>query len=498
MIGIYVRVSTTQQRDNYSTDVQRARGIAFAERIKEPYKLYDEAASAKSISGRVEFKRMIADVKKDIVHKVWVIEFSRLTRDIEDALQIRKVFIAASTEVFVNDERMDLSSPEAVLMYHIKSSVSEYERSNTIARIRRARREQIDGGNNSFGRIFGYDYEHDKKGSKVWKINKREAYVVRMIFTMYLDSIPFGVIAKKLTDAGFKSKSGSTFSRGALEFIVKHPEYFGLTHNTKDELIPSMVYPAIITDMSYDEFLEKSSNRHVEISNFQEAKGILSGIAACSECGTRFYVFRYNRNKPITDSSVTYRHRERRPSQMKCSNRPMSVNKKQLEEYVYSCYTDMLNNKDEVCKMIRIKQEDVLFDVEAFDAQFQDHVVLLASLAEKRQRIIEGVSEGLFSMADAKSHLKSLEEKEAAAETTMTSLEKQRDLKKMDAANAVDDFAKQCLLEFDASSIQKKREIYMSVISHLLIDHGTIKLRFISGASYGCQIKDLAKMTMSA
>ncbi|PKL74149.1 MAG: hypothetical protein CVV27_21970, partial [Candidatus Melainabacteria bacterium HGW-Melainabacteria-1] len=133
MIGIYVRVSTIQQKDNYSTDVQRQRGIAFAESRGEPYTLYDEAASAGSLV-RPEFLRLLHDVETDKVHIVWVVEFSRLTRDTEDALAIRKILVKHKAQVFVNDVPMDLSSPEAILSYNIKSSVSEYERSNTIAR----------------------------------------------------------------------------------------------------------------------------------------------------------------------------------------------------------------------------------------------------------------------------------------------------------------------------------------------------------------------------
>jgi|GEM_PF-6483271 len=53
MVGIYVRVSTLQQKDNYSVDTQRERGITFANKVGESYSFYDEAASAKNIDGRV-------------------------------------------------------------------------------------------------------------------------------------------------------------------------------------------------------------------------------------------------------------------------------------------------------------------------------------------------------------------------------------------------------------------------------------------------------------
>ena len=75
-VYIYTRVSTTLQVDGYSLDAQKARMKAFAE--YNEYEIvgeYEDAGkSGKSIEGRLEFNRMMEDIKsgKDGVSYVLV------------------------------------------------------------------------------------------------------------------------------------------------------------------------------------------------------------------------------------------------------------------------------------------------------------------------------------------------------------------------------------------------------------------------------------------
>ena len=80
-VYIYTRVSTTMQIDGYSLDAQKSRMKAYAE--FNDYEIvgeYDDAGkSGKSIEGRVEFNRMMEDIKsgKDSVSYVLVLKLLR-------------------------------------------------------------------------------------------------------------------------------------------------------------------------------------------------------------------------------------------------------------------------------------------------------------------------------------------------------------------------------------------------------------------------------------
>ena len=64
-VYIYTRVSTAMQIDGYSLDAQKSRMKAYAEfndyEIMGEYE--DAGKSGKSIEGRVEFNRMMEDIK---------------------------------------------------------------------------------------------------------------------------------------------------------------------------------------------------------------------------------------------------------------------------------------------------------------------------------------------------------------------------------------------------------------------------------------------------
>lgn len=89
-VYIYTRVSTAMQADGYSLDAQKARMRAFAE--YNDYEIvgeYEDAGkSGKSIEGRLEFNRMMEDIKsgKDGVFYVLVFKLSRFGRNAADVL----------------------------------------------------------------------------------------------------------------------------------------------------------------------------------------------------------------------------------------------------------------------------------------------------------------------------------------------------------------------------------------------------------------------------
>ena len=94
-VYIYTRVSTAMQIDGYSLDAQKSRMKAFADfndyEIVGEYE--DAGKSGKSIEGRVEFNRMMEDIKsgKDGVSYVLVFKLSRFGRNAADVLSTLQV-----------------------------------------------------------------------------------------------------------------------------------------------------------------------------------------------------------------------------------------------------------------------------------------------------------------------------------------------------------------------------------------------------------------------
>ena len=133
-VYIYTRVSTTIQVDGYSLDAQKARMKAFAE--YNDYKIvgeYEDAGkSGKSIEGRLEFNRMMEDIKsgKDGVSYVLVFKLSRFGRNAADVLSTLQVMQDFGVNLICVEDGIDSSKDAGKLMISVLSAVAEIEREN--------------------------------------------------------------------------------------------------------------------------------------------------------------------------------------------------------------------------------------------------------------------------------------------------------------------------------------------------------------------------------
>ncbi|MCK5197119.1 MAG: recombinase family protein, partial [Spirochaetales bacterium] len=63
---------------------------------------YDEQASASTLL-REEFSKLLKDIEKGNIQAVWSIEFTRLTRDEADTIEIRRLFVKNNIRLYLND-----------------------------------------------------------------------------------------------------------------------------------------------------------------------------------------------------------------------------------------------------------------------------------------------------------------------------------------------------------------------------------------------------------
>ena len=185
-VYIYTRVSTAMQIDGYSLDAQKSRMKAYAEfndyEIVGEYE--DAGKSGKSIEGRVEFNRMMEDIKsgKDGVSYVLVFKLSRFGRNAADVLSTLQVMQDFGVNLICVEDGIDSSKDAGKLMISVLSAVAEIERENIRVqtmegRIQKAREGKWNGG---FA-PYGYRLE---KGQLF--INEEEAAAIRVIFDQYV------------------------------------------------------------------------------------------------------------------------------------------------------------------------------------------------------------------------------------------------------------------------------------------------------------------------
>ena len=314
----YTRVSTAMQTDGYSLDAQKSRMKAFADyNDYEIVGTYEDAGkSGKSIEGRLEFNRMMEDIKsgKDGVSFVLVFKLSRFGRNAADVLSMLQVMQDFGVNLICVEDGIDSSKDAGKLMISVLSAVAEIERENIRVqtmegRIQKAREGKWNGG---FA-PYGYQLIDGKL-----QINEEEAEAIRVIFDQYVNTdIGANGVAKYLENHGIhkiQRQNGKNPLSDAhlVRLILKNPVYCGKiaygrrktekVHGTRNEyhLVEQDNY--ILVDGQHDAIIEEDVWQAAQVKLISQAKKyehvnrgkdtkthLLSGIVKCPICGAGMY-----------------------------------------------------------------------------------------------------------------------------------------------------------------------------------------------------------------
>ena len=284
----YTRVSTAMQTDGYSLDAQKARMKAYADyNDYEIVGTYEDAGkSGKSIEGRIEFNRMMEDIKsgKDDISFVLVFKLSRFGRNAADVLSALQVMQDFGVNLICVEDGIDSSKDAGKLMISVLSAVAEIERENIRVqtmegRIQKTREGKWNGG---FA-PYGYQLIDGKL-----QINEEEAKAIRTIFEQYVKTdIGANGVAKYLENHGIhkiqrQNGKNPLFDAHLVRLILKNPVYCGKiaygrrktekVHGTRNEyhLVEQDNY--ILVDGQHDAIIEEDVWQAAQVKLISQAK----------------------------------------------------------------------------------------------------------------------------------------------------------------------------------------------------------------------------------
>ena len=317
-VYIYTRVSTTIQVDGYSLDAQKARIKAFAE--YNDYKIvgeYEDAGkSGKSIEGRLEFNRMMEDIKsgKDGVSYVLVFKLSRFGRNAADVLSTLQVMQDFGVNLICVEDGIDSSKDAGKLMISVLSAVAEIERENIRVqtmegRIQKAREGKWNGG---FA-PYGYTLEKGKL-----YVNEEEAEAIRIIFDKYVHTdMGANGLARYLANHGIgkiqrQNGKNPLFDAALIRRILKNPVYCGKiaygrrrtekVHGTRNDyrlieqdnyLLVDGLHEALVSEELWHDAQVKlvaQAKKYEKVNHGKDNKvHLLTGLLKCPICGAGMY-----------------------------------------------------------------------------------------------------------------------------------------------------------------------------------------------------------------
>ncbi|SIS79228.1 recombinase family protein [Alicyclobacillus vulcanalis] len=229
--AVYTRVSTEHQAQaGHGLDVQRDACVQYALSLgasPDQIRLYEEAGGSGEDMDRPELMRLLDDVRRGLVDRVVVKHPDRLSRNVADkAIVVRELSACGVKLHFVDVPNWD-ESDEAVLLFHVISSIAEYElrqiRRRTLAGKLRAVRD---------GKVmpsgvdpYGYRYEAGQ-----YAVVPEEAEIVRLIYRWYgMDGLSLRQIADRLDNMGVptKTRQAARWHHSTVARILGNPLYQG-------------------------------------------------------------------------------------------------------------------------------------------------------------------------------------------------------------------------------------------------------------------------------
>ena len=307
IVASYCRVSTDKEDQANSFEAQQHyfRNYIRSNPDWQLYKIYaDEGISGTSTKKRTQFNQMIADAREGKFEMILTKEVSRFSRNIVDAIvhtrQLKEMGIGV---LFLTDGISTLEQ-DAELRLSIMATLAQEESRKTSTRVKWGQARQMERGVVFGHSLLGYDV---RDGTIA--INPEGAALVRLIFQKYAaEQIGTGKIARYLTENGYRTHQGNSWTSSAVVKILKNEKYVGdliqqktftpdyLTHARKTNRgeVPRISlknhHEPIVSRELWDltQALLRKNNKHRDDAIGHSNRYTFSGRIQCGECGCAF------------------------------------------------------------------------------------------------------------------------------------------------------------------------------------------------------------------
>jgi len=417
VLGIYCRISKLKEDGkDRSIDDQKRLGIEKANSLNMAYEIYiDEGitATGDTIVERPSLDKLIKDVESNEIRDVFILDESRLSRNIVTKMLIIDIFKEYDIVTYSSlDGKLDYADPNTEFMSQLKSVMHRrtvMEQSQKIKSILR--------NNASIGKAQGilpYGYMKDDDGYMV--IDKGEAEIVRRIYDMNLDGYGVNKIAKILSEEGVQTRYNKM--KGGTLTTVNNRTGIKTTRNKKDitwagntirNIITNSVYrgkryfsgeeydcPVIIEEAYWYRVNEAHKKRNNPRGKGTDGLYLLKDLLYCGKCER----YMYGRSRGVKENS--YMCNSKRYPKLNCGSR--AINIKRFDEFIWNEMTLNANIKDHIIEGITNTDNKSVIDKLELDVE--NIKKRLNSLNADKTRAVDLVVRGVISESDAENVFK--------------------------------------------------------------------------------------------
>ncbi len=291
-IGIYVRVSTEEQVDNYSIEEQIERMKKYCEaKGWMIYKIYNDGGYSGSNLNRPSMKKLIDDANNKNIDGVMVLKLDRLSRSQKDTLYLIEDVFQKNNVAFISiNENFDTSSPFGKACIGMMAVFAQLERDTityrmSMGRNARGKAGKFTGNGNP---PTGYDYVN---GELV--INEYEALQVKEVFRLFLSGKPVYSICDIMQNKYTTKKGGNWVYPTSINRVLKNKTYIGMVSFAG--VWYKGTHEPIIDELTFNKVQQKYAEREKELTengNYKKSfksNHLLTGLLFCGDCGSRMF-----------------------------------------------------------------------------------------------------------------------------------------------------------------------------------------------------------------
>lgn len=285
--GIYVRVSTDDQRDNgYSIDSQLRMIKEYCEKNEyDIVDVYNDAGHSGKDLMRPEMQRLLKDIKSKKIDKLVAIKVDRLTRNNYDGFWLLNYCEEHDVKIELILEPYDVSTANGEMIFGMNLVFGQRERKEIGARTKRAMEEMALECIHPSKAPYGYIRNKETGHLEVEPI---EAEVVKEIFELCKQGNSTRSIATIMKDNNAYLKQGKWKSDRVYKILTNSIyigifEYGKYKRKSQDILRVENYCEPIIDEVTWNatrNVLVK--NKH---SNYGEYIHLFSGLVKCPICG---------------------------------------------------------------------------------------------------------------------------------------------------------------------------------------------------------------------
>ena len=359
--GVYVRVSTDDQRDNgYSIDSQLRMIKEYCEKNEyDIVDVYNDAGHSGKDLMRPEMQRLLKDIKSKKIDKLVAIKVDRLTRNNYDGFWLLNYCEEHDVKIELILEPYDVSTANGEMIFGMNLVFGQRERKEIGARTKRAMEkmalERIHPSKAPYGYIRNKETGH-------LEVEPIEAEVVKEIFELCKQGNSTRGIASIMKDNNAYLKQGKWKSDRVYKILTNSIyigifEYGKYKRKSQDILRVENYCEPIIDEVTWNatrNVLVK--NKH---SNYGEYIHLFSGLVKCPICGeimSSSESFKY----PSGKQKVYYHLRCKNHN---CSGFGLHYNTEKIETKLEQVLEEltlfMLSMDNEIITCNSIKSDDV-------------------------------------------------------------------------------------------------------------------------------------------